>query len=229
MRVSAIIAAAGMGARMGADRPKQYLEIGGRPIICHTLDRFREAKGIDELIAVVEPGREEFFRNDVLVQFGYPKHWQAVGGGRVRQESVANGLKAISLDSDIVLVHDGVRPFITTNQIETSAATAARDGACIVASRIKDTVKRAGADGFITETVDREHLWGAKTPQAFLRSVITEAHISAERDGFVGTDEASLVERIGIRVTLIEGGSQNIKITTPEDLIIAEAIFKSRR
>lgn len=226
MKTASIIAAAGIGARMGFTLPKQYIELGGRPVICHTLDRFREVAQIGELVVVVEPGREGFFKDEILSQFGYPKHWLAIAGGRVRQESTSNGLKVISPDCDVVLIHDGVRPFVTANQIETAIAVAARDGACIVASRINDTVKRAGTDGLIMETVDREYLWGAKTPQVFLRSVITEAFSSAERDGFIGTDEASLVERIGIKVTLVEGGSQNIKITTPEDLIIAEAILK---
>lgn len=211
---------------MGGNLPKQYLKIGERPIICHTLDRFCEAKIVNEVILVVEPGREESFRSEIVNAFGYPKNWRVTAGGRIRQESVANGLKLVSPDCDVVIVHDGVRPFVTAAEIERAAQVATTDGACIVAAPIKDTVKRVSSDGFIMETVDREHLWGAKTPQAFLRSVITEAYSSAMRDGFVGTDEASIVERIGIKVTLIEGDNRNIKITTPEDLVIAEAILK---
>jgi 2-C-methyl-D-erythritol 4-phosphate cytidylyltransferase len=117
MKIAAIIAAAGIGRRMGSDRPKQYLELCGRPIICHTLDRFLEAKCIDEVIIVVEPGRAESFREEILEPYGYPSHWRVTLGGSVRQESVINGLELVSPDCDVVLVHDGVRPFITVPQI----------------------------------------------------------------------------------------------------------------
>ena len=226
MKTAAIIAAAGIGRRMGGGVPKQYLEIGGRPIICHTLDRFREARGIDELVIVVEPGREEAFRTEILERYGYPKAWHVTGGGAVRQESVANGLALVSPDCDVVLIHDGVRPFVTAEAIEEAAEIAARDGACIVAHPVKETIKRAGSDGFVRETVDRECLWGAQTPQGFVREVFAAAMAKAKRESFVGTDEASLVERAGVRVTIVEGDARNIKITTPADLAHAEAILK---
>ena len=229
MKIAAIIAAAGIGRRMGGTVPKQYLELRGRPIICHTLERFREARGIDEIVIVVEPGREEAFRVDILDRYGFPGSWRVVAGGRVRQESVANGLANVPADCDVVLVHDGVRPFISASEIERAAEVAARDGACIVASPVKETIKRVGADGFILETVDREELWSAQTPQGFRREIFSEALSSAMRDGFVGTDEASLVERAGSRVTIIEGSARNIKITTPADLSIAEAILNDGR
>lgn len=228
MKTAAIIASAGIGQRMGGDLPKQYLELGGRPIICHTLDRFREARGIDEVVVVVEPGREAAFRHEIIEHYDYPGSWRVVAGGRIRQESVANGLALVSPDCDVVLIHDGVRPFISAQEIERAVAVAARDGACIVAAPIRETVKRAGADGFICETVDRERLWGAQTPQCFLRSLFEEAMACALRDGFIGTDEACLVERTGVRVTIVEGDARNIKITTPADLAIAEAILKDR-
>lgn len=229
MKTAVIIAAAGIGARMGSGQPKQYMEVGGRPIICHTLDRFREAKCIDELIVVVEPGRDVAFRNDILISFGYPKHWRVTEGGKLRQESVANGLELVPPDCDVVLIHDGVRPFITANQIETAAQVAARDGACVVAAQVKDTIKRVSGDGLIVETVDRERLWNAQTPQAFLCGILKEAFTAAARDGFVATDDAGLVERLGFNVTIIEGSHQNIKITTPADMAIAEAILNNTR
>ncbi|MFH0799483.1 MAG: 2-C-methyl-D-erythritol 4-phosphate cytidylyltransferase [Pseudomonadota bacterium] len=229
MKIAAIIAAAGIGRRMGGGLPKQYLEIGGRPIICHTLDRFREAKGIGEVIVVVEPGREAAFREEILKAGGYPSTWRATAGGKLRQESVANGLALVPSDCDVVLVHDGVRPFVTAEHIERAALVAARDGACIIASPIRETVKRVGADGMIQETVDREHLWGAQTPQGFLTSILKDAVAAALRDGFVGTDEASLVERMGAKVTAIDGDARNIKITTPSDLAMAEGILKEWR
>lgn len=229
MKATAIIAAAGLGRRMGGGTPKQYLELRGRPIICHTLDRFREVASLTQLVAVVEPGREAAFRQEILDRFGYPPSWKAVAGGVVRQESVANGLRALSPDGDVVLVHDGVRPFIRVSDIERVIEAAARDGAAIVAAPIRETVKRAGSDGFVRETVDREGLFGAQTPQCFQRRLLAEAMEGAQRDGFIGTDEACLVERMGRRVTIVEGDARNIKITTPADLAIAEAILKEWR
>lgn len=223
MKIAAIIAAAGIGKRMGVNLPKQYLEIGGRPIICHTLDRFKD---LNDVIVVVEPGREAAFKSDIMDRYEYPKNWRVAGGGKVRQESVANGLNLISQGADVVLVHDGVRPFVTPQEIKNAAEVAFQEGACIIASPIKETVKRLGVDGNIRDTIDRSNLWGAKTPQAFTVSLLREAMQAAFRDNFIGTDEASLVERIGKKVKIIEGDSRNIKITTQEDLIIAEALLK---
>jgi len=224
MKAAAIIAAAGIGRRMGGDRPKQYLELSARPIICHTLDRFLKSADIDEVIIVVEPGRERVFTDDIIEAFDYPRDWKVVAGGEVRQESIKNGLAAVSDDIDVVLVHDGVRPFITGEQIQRLAEVAFEDGACILADPLKETIKRV-SDGVIVETVDRSALWGAGTPQAFRTKILREAMSAAIADGFVGTDEAGIVERIGKKVIVIEGGGRNIKITTPADLAIAEAIL----
>ena len=229
MGTAAIIAAAGIGRRMGGDCPKQYMELCGRPIICHTLDRFRNSKALDFMVIVVEPGREDYFRQDILKAFGYPEGWQVTGGGKVRQQSVANGLGLIPKGCDVVVVHDGVRPFITAQDIWRTVDLAAREGAAILAAKVKETVKRVGQDGRVLETVDRERLWSVQTPQAFRRDLLTRAMDAAISDGFMGTDEASLVERIGGKVWVIEGDARNIKITTPEELAIAEAILKTRR
>ncbi|MBT3182834.1 MAG: 2-C-methyl-D-erythritol 4-phosphate cytidylyltransferase [Deltaproteobacteria bacterium] len=227
MKTAAIIAAAGIGRRMGAGRPKQYLELAGRPIICHTLDRFVEAC-VDELVIVVEPGREGSFKAEILGDFGFPDGWLIVAGGDVRQRSVYNGLCATS-EVDVVMVHDGVRPFITKAQIELLAKTALDRGSCILASPIKETVKKVDAGGAIMETVDRSDLWGAQTPQAFRRSLLMSAMESAFKENFMGTDEASIVERLGEKVSVVEGDSRNVKITTPSDLIVAEAILEEWR
>ncbi len=224
MKTAAIIAAAGIGKRMGAGKPKQYLELAGRPIICHTLDRFVEAD-IDEIVIVVEPDKEAEFKTEIVDQFGFPGDWLIVAGGDVRQRSVYNGLKATS-EVDVVMIHDGVRPFVTKSQIEQLAQAALDKGGCILASPIKETVKRVDAEGLIKETVDRSDLWGAQTPQAFKRSLLMKAMESAFKDDFMGTDEASIVERLGEKVSIVEGDSRNIKITTPSDLIVAEAILK---
>lgn len=226
MKAYAIIAAAGMGKRMGGSTPKQYLELGGRPIICHTLDSFKRASSIKSVVIVVEPGREEAFTKDIIEAYGYPREWKVVGGGSVRQESVANGLREIPDDCDVVVIHDGVRPFVYPAVIEESVRLALQEGACIVATPVKETIKSVDANGLVDFTVDRSVLWGAKTPQSFKRDVIDEAMKKAAEDNFFGTDEASLVERTGHKVKVIEGDDRNIKITTPEDLIIAESLMQ---
>lgn len=224
MKAAAIIAAAGIGKRMGGSVPKQYLELAGRPVICHTLDRFLDAQIFNEFIIVVEPGREVSFRKDIVEAFGYPEGWQVVAGGEVRQESVYNGLKYLSGDCNVVLVHDGVRPFVRKSEIRKVAEVAFERGACIMAFRIKETVKRVDSEGIILNTVDRSNLWRADTPQGFRVDILAKAFEMARRDSFVGTDEAMLVERCGGKVAVFEGDGSNIKITTPADLKMAEAI-----
>lgn len=226
MKVSAIIAAGGIGKRMGGAKPKQYIEILGRPIICLTLDKFREFNHINKVIIVVPPDYVDSFRSDIISRYEYPSDWQVTAGGLHRQDSVRNGLNLVSKDCDVVLVHDGVRPFITAGLIERSIETAFNEGAAIVAAPIKETIKKAGGDKLISATVDRDGLWGAQTPQAFRYKILKEAMESAYRDNFMGTDEASIVERIGTKVKIVEGDSRNIKITTPDDIVLAEAIAR---
>ncbi len=227
MKTAAIIAAAGLGKRMGAGVPKQYLEICGRPIICHTLEAFAKADFIGEMVIVVEHDRVEAFKRDIIDAFHYPKSWKVTAGGAVRQESVRNGLLAISSNPDIVLVHDGVRPFITYEQILSIASEAFAHKAAILASPVKETIKRVQSDGVIEETVDRSELWTAETPQGFSFELLARAVESAVKDGFVGTDEASLVEHLGEKVRVVRGDGRNIKITNPADIKIAEAIINS--
>ena len=229
MKIAAIIAAAGIGRRMGGDVPKQYLELSGRPIICHTLDIFKSVSGVDELVVVIEPGREAGFQRDVMDRYGYPSSWQVVAGGGVRQESVANGLNAVSESCDVVIVHDGVRPFVLPSKIDELVCIASSEGACILAAPVKETIKRVDNNAFVLETVDRDELWGVQTPQVFRRGVLAGAIDEATRSGFVGTDEASLVERIGVKVKVVEGDYHNIKITTPEDIGIGEGILECIR
>jgi 2-C-methyl-D-erythritol 4-phosphate cytidylyltransferase len=181
---------------------------------------------VEAVVVVVEPGREASFQTEVLERHGYPSHWRVSAGGSVRQESVMNGMALVPPGCDVVVVHDGVRPFVTAAQIERAAGVAARDGACIVATPLHETIKRAGADGCVEETVDRQTLWAAQTPQCFQTRLFAEALARASRDGFVGTDEASLVERLGVRIAIVEGDARNIKITTPADLAIAESILE---
>lgn len=214
---------------MGAGRPKQYLEVAGRPIICHTLERFRAAGSIRGVVVVVEPDGVDSFRRDIVEGYGFPSEWRVVAGGSVRQQSVANGLAQVPRDCEVVAVHDGVRPFVTPEQIDASVGMASEEGACIVATQVKDTIKSVDEHGKVDFTVDRSVLWGAKTPQAFRAGILREAFERAAADNFLGTDEASLVERLGVPVKIAEGDDRNIKITTPADLAIAEALMKEWR
>ena len=227
MKVAVIIAGGGVGKRMGADRPKQYLELSGRPLICHTLDRFMGIENIGKIVVVLPSDFVSSFQEDILKPYDYDLSFiEILEGGVKRQDSVRNGLKAVPGDFDVVLVHDACRPFVGRTVIEKSIEVAYKDGAAIVAAPIKETIKKVSA-GNINETVDRQNLWGAQTPQAFRLNVLKEAFAKAYKDGFCGTDDAVLVERIGGSVKIIEGDYRNIKITTPEDLIVAEAIAKT--
>lgn len=226
MKVSAIIVAAGKGERMGSGEPKQFLEMMGRPIICHTLDRFAQFKDWDIAIGVA-PDRVDKFKSEIIEKFDYPKRWRIVAGGIKRQDTVRNCLLSITSDADIIIVHDGVRPFITEKFLEESVNKAFSSGACIAAAKVVPTIKEVNADNTISRTIDRQNLWEAQTPQTFRREILTEAMERAYHEGYYGTDEASLVERIGKNVSIIESATTNIKITTPADLAIGDAISAS--
>jgi len=227
MKTAAIITAGGIGKRMGAGLPKQYLEVAGKPIIVHTIERFVGLAGIDQVIVTVPPGDESSFAADILSPFALNEMVTVVTGGAERQDSVSNGLLAVADDVEIVLVHDGVRPFIKKDIIERSVKCARDSGACVVAMPLKETIKRVNENGNVEETVDRSTLWGAQTPQVFRRDILRKAFDKAKGEGFYGTDDTMLVERLGLPVNVVEGDYHNIKITTIEDLAIAEAIVKS--
>jgi len=215
-----------MGARMGAAVNKQYLTLADRPVLAHTLTLFDHHPAIDH-ICIVSPEEEiDYCRAEVVERFGFTKVRNLIPGGAERQDSVYNGLSACAAaDSDIILIHDGVRPFFPSGCIEEVVTAAERTGACVVGVPVKDTIKEV-EEGLIRSTPDRRRLWQAQTPQAFVFGLIRDAHERARREGFRGTDDASLVERIGHPVAMIEGSYRNIKITTPEDLILAEAFIK---
>ncbi len=228
MKAAVIIAAGGIGKRMGKDKPKQYLEFLGKPMICHVMDRFLGIDEIKKVIVVLPVDFAPSFRDDVLKAYDYDLSFIEIAtGGEKRQDSVRNGLKLVPADFDVVLVHDGCRPFIAKELIEKSIQVAHEFGAAVIAAPIKETVKKVSSDGSVDETVDRSHLWGAQTPQAFRLQALKRAIKSAYEDNFYGTDDAMLIEHIGEKVKVIEGDYLNIKITTPEDMITAEAIAKS--
>jgi 2-C-methyl-D-erythritol 4-phosphate cytidylyltransferase len=230
-KVFALIPAAGMGKRMGATVNKQYLQLGGLPILARTLAVFQQSPLISGICLVSPADEIAFCRDEVVGACRFTKVIDIVPGGRERQNSVMNGLKVLrrhAADDDVVLIHDGVRPFITPELLRESIAVARTGDGALVAVQAKDTIKTA-RDGIVLDTPDRSTLWQAQTPQAFRFSVIFDAHQSAEETGFIGTDDSSLVERRKGRVRIVPGDYRNIKITTPEDLILAEAFLTASR
>jgi 2-C-methyl-D-erythritol 4-phosphate cytidylyltransferase len=228
MSVIVLIPAAGMGRRMGAAFNKQYLTLADRPILAHTLAIFDSHPLINRILVISPAAEIDFCRSEVVERYAFRKVAEVVSGGAERQDSVANGLAATTPDDgDIVLVHDGVRPFFPAALIPEVVATARQVGGCVVGVPVKDTVKRA-ADGQIRATLERRQLWLAQTPQAFPAAVLQRAYAQAAQDGFRGTDDASLVERLGLPVAMLLGSERNIKITTPEDLILARAFLGTK-
>lgn len=225
MKRVAIVPAAGMGRRMGASINKQYLLLDGKPILAHTLELFQKADFIDEIFVVVPAEEIEYCRINVVEKYGISKVRQIVAGGAERQNSVLNGLRALDChDEDVILIHDGVRPFVPISAVRRSIEMALEHDGALVAVPVKDTVKIV-KDAFVTSTPARESLWLAQTPQTFRYRIIRAAHELAETEGFTGTDDASLLERIGKKVHVVIGDYRNIKITTPEDLILALAFL----
>ena len=225
MQVTAIIVAGGQGIRMGAPIRKQYLKLSGRPILSHTVQRFTTCGYCDHVILVIPPGDTEYCRNEVLTRVEQAHMVTIVSGGAERQDSVYCGLDAVPEKGGIVLIHDGVRPFVTRNQIQDLIGCAAEKGACMLGIAAFDTLKMVDDNGCIRQTLDRSGIYLAQTPQAFQYGLIRKAHEIARDRNFLGTDDASLVEQIGHDVFILPGNRDNIKITAPEDLKIAEAIM----
>jgi len=213
---------------MGSRLPKQYLSLAGFPILVHTLKPFQRSPMIDEIFLVVPEGDLTEIQRDVVVTFNLSKVSRVLAGGRERQDSVWNALMHVRREHDIVLVHDGVRPFVSGEIIERAVAGAKESGAVATGVPIQDTVKRTDPAGTVTGTVSRDGLWSVQTPQAFRREVIVDAYKKATDDGFYGTDDASLAERMGIPVRMIPGHSDNIKVTIPEDLERGRRFFNGR-
>ena len=227
MRVIALIPAAGMGKRMGAGINKQYLLLDGKPIVARTITVFENAPFIDDIYLVIPEPEIPYCREHVVERYGLKKVRKIVPGGAERQHSVLNGLRAMDAaeDGDLVLIHDGVRPLIPLQVIRDAMDIALTHAGALVAVPAKDTVKIA-SEGIVRDTPARETLWLAQTPQAFRYGIIRAAHEKAETDRFLGTDDSQLVERLGMAVRIVMGDYRNIKITTPEDLILAEAFLR---
>lgn len=223
----AVVPAGGAGARMGGRRPKQYLTMGGAPILIHTLRALARCRSLDGFVVAAPPDRVAATR-DLLRRFRLPRVLAVVPGGEERQDSVKLGLEAVPPEAAWVVVHDAVRPFITTELIERVLAAARIPGAATCGWPVRETVKRV-REAVVEATLPREGLWLTQTPQAFRRALIMEAHDKAARDGYRATDDAMLVERLGGRVAIVHGLAQNLKITTPEDLKAARAWVRGGR
>ena len=226
MKVGAIIPAAGRGKRIGASVPKQFLEIQGRPLLHHTLMVFASCKLIDYVVLVMPRADVDEMGEDWLNKYEIVR--KVVVGGEQRQDSVYNGFNSLEEGTDIVVVHDGVRPFTTPQMIIATVEAAQQHGAAITAIPVSDTVKQA-ADGFVKQTVSRDGLWRVQTPQAFQYGLLQQAFKKAKKDSYYGTDEGSLVEYLGERVKIVPGSELNIKITRKEDLVLGESLLSRIR
>lgn len=225
---TAVIVAAGKGKRMGTEISKQFLPLGGKEILAHTVEKLEQAAGIRDIILVTGEDSIEDVR-DMTKEYDWKKITGITAGGRERQDSVRNGLRLVSADTEIVLIHDGVRPFVTEEIVQMSIETAGEMGACVAGVPAKDTIKVCNAENIAVATPERSTLWQIQTPQTFRRDLILAAYETAAKDGFVGTDDASLAEHCGYPVKVILGSYRNIKITTREDLLIGEAFLKEEK
>jgi 2-C-methyl-D-erythritol 4-phosphate cytidylyltransferase len=221
----AVVVAAGRGIRMESADNKPYLKLAGRAILAHTLDAFEQCTAVSAIVLVVTPGEEKRAAEVVNVE-GFRKITAIVPGGIERQNSVYAGLAAIRTEG--VLVHDAARPLVTAMQIGACIRAAEEHGASALAVPVKDTIKISDGNGFIVATPERRTLWSVQTPQAFLRLELMQAHRQAQEEGSFVTDDAMLLERLRRKVAIVEGDYRNLKITTPEDLLIAE-LFLARR
>ena len=228
-KIAAIIPAAGSGSRMGLPSPKQFFELEGTPILIHTLRVFQQIESIGFVIVVV-PLESCAWAEEQVQKNQLSKVFKVVAGGKHRQDSVLAGLEVLPQEVELVLVHDGVRPFVPLSVIENCLKEAEKGGAAMAAVPVKDTLKSVSIDRVIEQTIDRSGIWQAQTPQAAKVSVLKKAFAAAAKHkDFIATDEAALLERINFPVKVVEGSEKNIKITRPEDLVLAKAILVESR
>jgi 2-C-methyl-D-erythritol 4-phosphate cytidylyltransferase len=223
--VGAIIVGAGEGKRMSGRGRKQFVKIGGKPIFAHTLDVFENSPAVDHMVVVVPRDSVDFAREEVVEEFGFKKVHAVVYGGETRQQSVYSGLKALKEKTGWVLIHDAVRPLVTETLIQRVLDAARKANAAITAVPARDTVKQVES-GQIVGTLDRRLLWLAQTPQCFRYDIIMDAHRKAAAEHLQATDDASLVEKYGTRVTVAVGSYSNLKVTSPEDIPIFEYFLR---
>ncbi len=230
MNATAVIVAAGEGLRVGGETPKAYLPLCGRPMVLRTLDRFFSTRCVGKVILVVSS--KEFSRCETRLRADSvlrDRSWVLQRGGATRRHSVNAGLEKIEAQTEVVVIHDGARPFVSPALIDRCAEAAYEKGAVVVGVAARDTIKVVSSDGRVQATPARSGLWEIQTPQAFRRELIVEAHAWAARAGIDATDDASLVEQMGKPVFVMDGERTNIKITTPEDIWFAEALIRDGR
>lgn len=232
MKATVLIPAAGMGRRMGTSVNKQYLDLAGKPILAHTLALFDQHPQIEHIYPILPADEIDYCRQQIIEPYIFSKVRKLVSGGVERQDSVRNGMLALAEDGldqpeRIVLVHDGARPLFNPQLLHQLIEIIIETGACIVGTPVKDTIKEVD-EGLISSTPERKRLWQAQTPQGFRYQLLAEAFRSADEVGFLGTDDASLLERIGQSVAILAGDYCNIKVTTPEDLLIAAALLDTQ-
>lgn len=229
MKFTAIVLSAGKGSRMNSGIHKQYLLLNGRPVITYSLEAF-EKSPVDEVILVTGQGEEEYCRKEIVEAYGFSKVGKIVAGGKERYHSVFCGLQAVT-DTDYVLIHDGARPFVTEAIIARTMETVRKTNACVVGMHVKDTIKITDEKDIVKETPERNNVWMVQTPQAFSCPLISHAYekMLLQEDAAI-TDDAMVVEKMcQVPVTLIEGSYRNIKITTPEDMLVAEAFLNAKQ
>lgn len=227
VKTVAIIVAAGLGKRMNKSLPKQFLNLAGKPVLAHTLLKFQNSKLVTKLIITLPPGYESFFKTKIQTRYRLTKVYKTLRGGKTRQESVYKALQTIPEDTDFVMVHDGVRPFVDSREIDRTVRLAERKKNVIWGTQVNETVKEASHTK-ILKTLDRKTIWIAQTPQIFPYKLLLEAHKKASFLKFTGTDDAVLVERLGKKVYIMEGSDKNIKITNKSDLKLAELWSKEK-
>ena len=225
MKTQLLIPAAGQGQRLGCNGPKALVSLAGKALLLHTLERFFAMDLLREAVIIVPPESEDLFRG--VVESAYPDMGLGcAAGGAERQESVARGLAMLDPATDIVIIHDAARPFVAVESVRESITAAEACGAATVALPVTDTILQGDAGGYLESTPPRERMWACQTPQTFRVEVIRAAHAAAVAEGYLGTDDASLVRRNAGKVKLVKGNPMNFKITTPADLAIAERLFE---
>jgi len=228
-KIAVIIPASGTGVRMGQKTSKPYLLLDSIPILVHTLRVFEESPLIDAILLVVQNNDKTYVRNDIILPFGFTKVTDIISGGEMRQDSIRNALPSLANNHSLVVVHDGVRPLAEHHILEQVIEAAQHVGAAVVGVPVKDTCKTIDTNFFVRQTINRHGLYQIQTPQVFKKEILLAAYQEAYQSGFYGTDDASLVERIGLPVKVVVGNYENIKITTTDDLIQAELIAKNRK
>ena len=213
---------------MGAKAKKPYLSLGNKPILAHTLLAFEQCPQISEVVLIVSEDEIGSSQTLVVEPFKVKKVSKIIAGGPRRQDSVWEGIKTLKGDCELIMVHDGVRPFVSQEILKISVHETTDDGATVVAVPVKDTIKIVSKKAEVVETIDRSRVWAVQTPQTFAHDILKRAYEKAYKDRFYGTDDASLVERLGVTVKIIPGSYDNIKITTPGDLVLGEAILRRR-